>query len=232
VRVSIGIPFHNNEQTLVSAIRSVFAQTFQDWELILVNDGSSDKSLEIAQAIDDPRVRVTSYPLNTGLSIRLNQITAMARGEYIARMDADDLMHPERLARQVKYLDANSAVDLVGTGTYTINFANHPVGTRGLAPPDTNPQAILRRGLMIHPTVIGRTRWFHRNPYSELPVYKRTQDRELWSRSCQHSIFASLQEPLYFYREGNGDRSRVVTHLRNYLQSCHAERRVIATYGP
>ena len=117
MRVTIGIPFYNAKHTLADAIRSVFAQTFQDWELILADDGSTDGSAEIARMVDDPRVTVISDGMNRGLPYRLNKITELARADYIARMDADDLMHPERLTLQVQYLDANPAVDVVSTAT-------------------------------------------------------------------------------------------------------------------
>src|SRR5215207_5701854 len=117
-RVTIGLPFYNAANTLASAVRSVFAQTYHDWELILVNDGSSDRSLEIADAVKDPRIRVMSDGRNKGLAARLNEITSSACGRYIARMDADDLMHPDRLARQVALLQTRPRVDVVGTATY------------------------------------------------------------------------------------------------------------------
>src|SRR5690554_4188978 len=90
--VSIGIPFFNAEAYLLDAIKSVFAQTHQNWELILLDDGSTDRSLEIARSIDDPRVRVYSDGQNKHLAARLNEIARLARYEYLARMDADDLM--------------------------------------------------------------------------------------------------------------------------------------------
>ena len=235
MRVSIGLSFYNNEQTLADAVRSVFAQTFQDWELILVDDGSSDGSLKIAQAVDDPRMRVVSDTVNKGLSFRLNQIATLARGAYIARMDADDLMHPERLARQVKYLDAHLAVDLIGTGTCTIDSANRPLGLRGVdvlgGVLDVRPQAVLSHGLTIHPTVTGRADWFRRHPYSEAEAYVRAEDLELWCRTCQNSVFAHLPEPLYFYRETVA-KEKAAAYLCNYLLSCRSIRNILVTYGP
>src|SRR5438309_10301144 len=91
VSVSIGIPFLNARRFLADAVRSVFAQTCDDWELLLVDDGSTDGSLDVVRSIDDPRVRVISDGTNRGLCARLNQIASLARGKYLARMDADDL---------------------------------------------------------------------------------------------------------------------------------------------
>ncbi|MEW5956402.1 MAG: glycosyltransferase family A protein [Chloroflexota bacterium] len=228
--VSIGLPFYNNEQTLADAIRSVFAQTFSDWELILIDDGSFDGSLSIAQAVDDPRVRVLSDPANKGLSFRLNQITALAQGTYIARMDADDLMHPERLAYQIHYLETHPGVDLVGTGTYTIDAACQPVGLRGVGVLEVKPQAVLNGKFMIHPTVVGRADWFRRNPYRE--SYRRSQDVELWCRTGQYSNFANLPALLYFYREGTVTSKREAAYLHSYLESSRSIRKTLLTYGP
>jgi len=101
--VSVGIPFLNPGPYLDLAVRSVFAQTYPNWELILVDDGSTDGSYERATAIQDPRVRVLRDGQNKGLPARLNEIVRLAKGELVARMDADDAMHPLRLAKQVGF---------------------------------------------------------------------------------------------------------------------------------
>ena len=164
MRVTIGIPFYNAEQTLAEAIRSVFAQTYTDLELLLLDDGSSDGSLAIAHAIRDPRVTVLSDGRNLGLARRLNQIAQLANGEYNARFDADDLMHSTRIARQVAFLDANPEYDIVDTGMFTIDKDNTVHGKRFCLPLTTDPVAWLERGVMNHSAVIGRTAWVSPQP--------------------------------------------------------------------
>ena len=111
--LTVGIPFHNNEKTLLDAIRSIFSQTFQDWELILVDDGSTDDSLKLALSVEDPRVRVLpSDDQNRLLAARLNEITQAARGEFIARMDADDL-HRDMGSNARQRMVSNFTVDLI-----------------------------------------------------------------------------------------------------------------------
>ena len=105
--ITIGIPFYNAETYLADAIRSIFAQTYQDWELILIDDGSTDRSVEIARAVKDPRVRVISDGQNNRLPYRLNQITALARFDLVGRMDADDLISPAKFEKQKSILDAH-----------------------------------------------------------------------------------------------------------------------------
>jgi glycosyltransferase involved in cell wall biosynthesis len=224
VAVSIGIPFFNARRTLADAVRSVLVQTLTDWELLLVDDGSTDGSLQLAQRIRDPRVRLISDGVNKGLCARLNQIAALARAPYLARMDADDLMHPERLQRQLQFLQANRHVDLLDGAVYTIDEHNRPLGLRGNRPLNRNPAAVLRYGMLVHPTVMGRAQWFRENPYD--PAYLRAEDRELWNRVCGHTEVARLPEPLLFYRESP------CGNLGNYLKTCQTMRKILRIYGP
>jgi glycosyltransferase involved in cell wall biosynthesis len=224
VRVTIGLPFLNNAPTLADAIRSVFAQTLQDWELILVDDGSSDGSSEIARSVTDSRVRLVSDGRNEGLAARLNQIAQLADCPYIARMDGDDLMHPDRLHLQVSHMDEHATVDVVDTPFYTINASGNPVGVRCMQRIDLTPLAVLRSGVMAHPTVLARREWFRANPYDE--SFRRAQDRELWARTCRSSVFARLDRPLHFFRED------VRGSLGKYLRSNAAARRVVRLHGP
>jgi glycosyltransferase involved in cell wall biosynthesis len=224
VSVTVGLPFLNVRGYLADAVRSVFAQTHVDWELVLIDDGSTDGSIEVVRDLDDPRVRLVSDGSNRGLGARLNQIASLARGAYLARMDADDLMHPARLARQLEFLRTNPGVDVIDTATFTVDDDLTPLGIRGDRPPDARPAAVLRNGLLIHPTVMGRAEWFRANPYD--PSYVRAEDRELWSRTCATTKFARVCEPLFFYREGLGG------NLPNYLRTEATVTEILRRYGP
>ena len=118
--VTIGLPCYNVEVTVLDTVRSVLAQTLNDWELVIVDDGSTDATLELVERIEDPRVRVLSDGVNKGRSVRLNDLHREARGKYVARMDADDLMFPQRLEKQVEFLEANPDIDLVGSGLVSV----------------------------------------------------------------------------------------------------------------
>ena len=224
VSVTIGIPFLNARRSLAAAVRSVFAQTHHDWELLLVDDGSTDGSIDVVRHLDDPRVRLVQDASHRGLCARLNQIAVMARGTYLARMDADDVMHPERIERQLGLLGADPGLDLVDTATFTVGDDLAPLGVRGDQPLDSRPEAVLRAGLLIHPTVTGRAEWFRRNPYD--PTFVRAEDRELWIRTCATTRFARLGEPLFFYREGPAG------NLGNYLRTERTVRAILRRYGP
>ncbi|WP_284237047.1 glycosyltransferase family 2 protein [Paenibacillus glycanilyticus] len=222
--VTIGIPFYNAGSTLMDAIKSVFAQTYNDWELILLDDGSSDDSLTIARSIEDPRVKILSDGDNKGLPYRLNQMAKLARGKYLARMDADDVMHPERIERQVDYMEQNQEVDVVGTAVYIIDENNDVQGWSALRPIDTDHRNVLTKSLMSHPSVLGHSEWFRNNPYDE--IYVRSEDHELWVRTVGHSTFSRIEIPLLYYRRNS------TMNLRNYLLTYKTDRKIYRNYGP
>lgn len=195
--ISVGIPFRNPGPYLERAVRSVFAQTLQDWELILLNDGSSDGTLEFVRSIRDRRVRVSSDGQHQGLARRLNQLATMARAPYLARMDADDLMHPERLAVQLAMQRACSQPTVIGTYAYAIDHQDRATGFKRVDP---------RRGYQakrsfVHPSVMALTQWFMDHPYSEDPAFRRCEDAELWTRCYMDTPFTVCERALLYYRE-------------------------------
>ncbi|SHF46367.1 Glycosyltransferase involved in cell wall bisynthesis [Salegentibacter echinorum] len=200
--ISIAIPFYNAEKFLPDAIRSVFAQTFQEWELILIDDGSTDGSLEIAQSINDPRVRVLADGKNKKLAGRLNQVVELVKYDYIARMDADDIMDPRRLQIQYDILE-NTDYDLTTTGLYSIKNDLTLAGMRGVEFSDklSVKDVINRKVEILHASVLARKSWYERNRYDEsLPV---AQDYDLWlgAASREDLKIKIVSDPLYVYRE-------------------------------
>lgn len=197
--ITVGIPIYNAELYLAEAINSVLAQSYKDWELILIDDGSIDSSLEIAQKFEqcDKRIRVISDGKNKRLPARLNQIVKEAQSEYIARMDADDIMHPKRLERQLQILKANPKIDVLGTNAYTIDENDLVFGRRLL-----ETEGLQKVECFIHPTIMGKKQWFVNNPYDEKAI--RIEDTELWYRTKKFSNFIITNEPLLFYREFGG----------------------------
>lgn len=201
--ISIGIPIYNAESYLTDAIKSVLAQSYPYWELILVDDGSTDGSLKIAQDFSarDNRIRVISDGLNKKLPARLNQIIKEAKYDYIARMDADDLMDPMRLELQLEVLKSND-IDLVTTGLYSIGENNEIQGKRILKNYQMQPDQILN-GLtnLLHASLLAKKEWCQRNLYKEDNVL--AEDYELWlTASIKNDLkYIVIEKPLYFYRE-------------------------------
>lgn len=214
--VTVGIPFFNCAPFLADALRSVFAQTHQNWELLLIDDGSTDASLEIAQSIDDPRVRVISDGVNRGLAARLNQIAFEAKHDLIARMDGDDLLHPLRLEMQLRQLVHHPNADLVGSGTYSVTRDCVLQGKRSLNVqyPLLNEVLAGRSGI-IHASSVYRKEWILRHPYD--PSVRRSEDYELFVRAASAGDLKSITiaDPLYIYREDlNISRQKLLSSYR------------------
>lgn len=222
--VSVVVPFYNAERTLLDTVRSVLAQTYVNWELLLNDDGSRDGSLALARRIADPRVRVFSDGRNCGVITRRRELTEYARGAYIAMIDADDLMHPDRLAKQLAYMQAHPDCDLLCSAAISMSDDMRAVALRDLGPLDVSPATLLRTGSIIQPSVMAKRAWLRENPYRE--GYDRAEDRELWVRTSTTSVMAKLPEPLMFYREVG------VFVLDKFIKSYRTERKVVREFGP
>jgi glycosyltransferase involved in cell wall biosynthesis len=195
---TIAITFRNPGAAFLLALQSVFAQTFADWELILCNDGSDDGSTELALSLSDRRVRVLDDGLSKTLAIRLNQMASIAAGEFLFRMDADDVMHPDRMQKQLAIL-TNDPDCVVGSVAYAIDAASNITGLK--RPPKPGAGTFGARHFFYHPTIAARTEWFRRNPYNETPPFYRSEDAELYCRRSGLDRFVRMEEPLMYIRE-------------------------------
>ncbi|MFW1945792.1 glycosyltransferase family 2 protein [Acinetobacter guillouiae] len=200
--ITVGISIYNASEYLELAIKSVLSQSFKDFELILIDDGSIDNSLEIAKSFNDPRIRIIADGENRKLPYRLNQIINLAKYNYIARMDADDLMDVDRLKIQFEYLKKNPDIDLVTTGMYSIGKLNELLGKRIPRNEMMSANQILG-GLtnLLHASMLARKEWCLRNLYRVDNAL--AEDYELWlTAALKHDLkYHVIQEPLYYYRE-------------------------------
>lgn len=197
--ISIGMPVFNCEKTLKFAVQSMLNQTYFNWELIIIDDGSTDNTLDIAKSLKDSRIKVIAGELNKKLPSRLNQAIAMSEGKYFARMDGDDISYPERLQLQVEYLEKHPEIDLLGTGMIMFDKDGNPRGKT--SPKETHAEICCRywTGFGIaHPTWIGKIDWFRNHLYQENAI--RMEDYELLLRTYQTSQFACLPNILLGYR--------------------------------
>jgi glycosyltransferase involved in cell wall biosynthesis len=200
--VTILMTVLNAERTLPAALASIRAQTFPDWELLLVDDGSEDRSAQIAAetATADPRIRVMPSGSRRGRSVQLNQLIDVARGPLFAVMDADDVAYPQRLERQVAYLHGHRQVDLVGAAMIVFGVDGRAIGKRAAPREHREICARPRAGFrLFQPTWLGRAEWYRRHRYSERAL--RCEDQDLLYRSHRTSVFANIDEPLLGYRE-------------------------------
>src|SRR6267378_470814 len=198
--VSVVLPVYNAGQTLPQALASIRLQTFREWELILIDDGSTNDCMAGFVASDD-RIRVVQDGRNLGLAARLNQGIDLARGKYLARMDQDDVAYPSRLERQVEFLERNPNVDLAGTKAIVFRDEGHPVGLFPFRATHAEICAHPWNGFYLpHPTWMGRIEWFHRHRYT-IPELVRAEDQDLLLRAYDSSRFACVDEILFGYRK-------------------------------
>jgi glycosyltransferase involved in cell wall biosynthesis len=197
--VTIGLPFSDQPvRQLEAAVRSVFAQTHRHWTLILVADGAPQENLDLARSISDPRAHVEVFGERGGLARRLNDIAAMAETSFLFRMDADDVMHAERVARELIVLDSGTA-DMVASRSYLIDGTDRVYGL--LKEPPGAPTTLrehLGRGAIIHPTIAAHTEWFRKHAYDESLV--RAQDKALYISAAQSTRMVKMPDPLLFFR--------------------------------
>jgi len=201
-KVSVVMSVYNSERYLLEAVESILRQTFTDFEFIIVDDGSTDGTWEIltSYATEDPRIVLIRNEKNIGLTQSLNKGLVLARGEYIARQDADDVSEPERLEKQVAYLEAYPLVGLVGTA-YEIISGDGQLLTTVYPPTDNGAlqERLLEGNCFCHGAVVFRRICLaHVGGYRE--AFRTAQDHDLWLRISEHFDLASLPDRLYRYR--------------------------------
>jgi glycosyltransferase involved in cell wall biosynthesis len=202
-KISVVMPVYNAEAYLDQAIRSVLGQSFEDFELICINDGSTDESGKILNnwAIRDQRIRLISRS-NTGIVGALNEGLAAAQGELIARMDADDVCLRSRLTNQVSYMNSHHDCVVVGATALLIDQEGSPI-KRWEVPADHASIEKLhldgRAGQIIHPSVMmRRSAVIAAGGYR--PEWQWIEDYDLFLRLADVGILANLQEDLLLYR--------------------------------
>jgi glycosyltransferase involved in cell wall biosynthesis len=212
--LTIALPAFNSERTLRAALVSLIRQSYDDWELLVMDDGSTDGTVEIAHGFRDPRIRVIADGVHRGLPSQLNRAVEMARGKYLARMDADDIAYPSRLQKQIEFLESNPEVDLLGTWMAVFRSDGTLLGTRRFPARHSEICARPWAGFpMAHPTWMGRIKWFRQNRYAEDAA--RMEDRELLLRTWTKSCFAVLPEVLLAYREDSLSLRKILFARKN-----------------
>ena len=198
--VSVIMSMRNGASTVGATVRTVLMQTLSDWEMIVIDNGSSDRSGDIVEGFQDGRIRLVRESRSATLAARLNQAVALSKGEFIARMDADDICFPERLDRQVARLREDPRLDLIGCGAVVFTSEGKLVGEM---PVGLDHQDIVARPFvgfpLPHPSWCGRANWFRNNPYNAELRY--AEDQNLLLRSFRHSRLGGLDKVLLGYRQ-------------------------------
>lgn len=200
--VSVVMSVYNGEAFVDQAVDSILAQTYGDFEFIIVDDGSTDRTRSILEGYTDPRIVPLRNERNIGLTRSLNRALHVARGAYIARQDADDASLPQRLERQVAYMDAHTNVGLLGCACSRVTANGQRLGTSKPMTDNASLQkALLSSNRFFHGAVMFRQictedteGWYRQD-------LRYAQDYELWLRLSEAWDVANLPEVLYRYRE-------------------------------
>lgn len=197
--VTVLMPVYNAERFVAEAVDSVLGQSFRDFELLVINDGSSDRTLGILATYKDSRLRIVDNERNLGVIASLNKGLELARTEFVARMDADDVCHPDRLALQVEFMQSRPDIGVVGTWY-------RPIGARWgqvVRLPTTHEDICAWLPFhcpIAHPTVLLRRKAFATGRLSYDPQYRHAEDYDLWSRAARITRLANIPQPLLGYR--------------------------------
>ncbi len=230
-RISVLMTAYNAEKYIAQAIESILNQTYTDYEFIIINDGSTDDTPNIIQkyADQDSRIIFVDNKQNQGLIAVLNQGLDMAHGEFIARMDADDISLPQRFEKQIAYLDMNPEVGVLGTLIHGFDAMD----AEGIQIPVVTVFDLLKQNYIAHPSVMMRKEVLDKYSLRYNPEYKHCEDLELWSRMIFLTKIHNLMEVLLMYRitgnnisTQNWDLQQATTaKIRNNL------RRILAASG-
>ena len=214
-KVTVLMSVYNGEAYLREAIDSILGQTFSNFEFLIINDGSTDKTSEIIESYNDYRIRIIEQE-NIGLPKSLNKGLSLPNGDYIARMDADDISLPSRLEKQIKFMDANPKIGISGTWIKTIGEKPNHVWKY-----ETNPQMIkcqlLLDSCLAHPSVIMRRALLEKYSLKYSVSCWQAQDWELWQRASVHFDLSNIPEILLLYRVTSGSVSRASTKIQQKL---------------
>jgi glycosyltransferase involved in cell wall biosynthesis len=228
-RVSVVMSVFNGQRYLAQAVQSLLGQTFTDFELIVIDDGSTDETPNLLErlAAKDARIRVVSHE-NCGLTRSLNKGIRLGKGEFIARMDADDVSLPDRLARQVEFMEARPEVVAAGGQILVIDEDDDPIAFGANPEEHDELVAMIRRGAtpIVHPTAMVRADALRRvGGYDER--FRVAQDFDLWLRLSEIGELANLSQVLLVYRSHERSvtgRSRDLQReavLLSFQAACH-----------
>ena len=204
--ISVLLPIYNAENYIEESVLSIINQSYLNWELLIYNDASNDNTLTILNNFKDERITIFNSTINRGIVYALNQLIPIAKGEYIARMDADDICYQNRFQVQVEYLKKNSAVALVGSWANTIDKNGKDLKIEYRHCENVTSSLLFYHNNIIHSSVMGRSELFRDNLYSN--NFTHAEDYFLWSTISYDKILKNIQIPLVKYRIHDSSISR------------------------
>ena len=213
--VTILLPVYNGEKYLRDAIQSVLDQTYKDFEFLIINDCSSDKTDEIVKSFDDPRIRYIVHNENKRLIYTLNEGISLANGKYLARIDADDLAFNTRIEEQVSFLEKNLDYVLIGTKVNLIKDDQNTDETIDYFTDDVDLKfALCFYNPFVHPSIMMRLEIIqYKNLFFDYN-FVHAEDYEFWTRLSIHGKIANLNTTLNFYRIHNNQISNIYADIQ------------------
>jgi glycosyltransferase involved in cell wall biosynthesis len=204
-KVSVIMSVYNGARYLREAVESILNQTFSELEFIIINDGSTDNTSKILKSYNDPRIKIINNRKNIGLTKSLNQGLRLARGEYIARMDADDVSLPKRLAKQVRYLQHHKNVGLLGTAYDVLDAQGQRIATHRHPLTDTE----IRWKMLFHNAFCHTSVMFRKDLFDARKLYydenlSYSQDYDLWGKLLEGTCARNLPQPFVSFRVHKG----------------------------
>jgi glycosyltransferase involved in cell wall biosynthesis len=211
--ISVILPVFNGQTFLKDAIESILHQSYTNFELIIINDGSTDNTARIINNFSDNRIKLFTNNKNIGLSKSLNIGIAKAKGKYIARHDADDVSHSDRFLLQIKFLQNNEDYGVVGSRSFIIRNNNIVEGHNHPLENGVIKFFTIFDCYFVHGSIMARSEILKLNKYSELPNHNPPEDFELWSRLLLKTKYHNLKKRLIRYRESSFNISFVNANL-------------------
>lgn len=200
--VSIIMPVYNAEKFLKETVESMLNQTYTDFEFLIFNDGSRDRSLAVLQQYTDPRIRLIHSDQNRGYLYWLNAGIAESKGKYIARMDSDDISMPDRLDKQVSFLEQNPQIAIVGTGIVIFNDQTGEKSYHSLSSEQEIRWGLIFKNRLIHPSVMMRRDAIISSEILYKQEFYGSEDYRFWTEAIQHNLsVTNLPSVLLKYRD-------------------------------
>lgn len=199
-KVSVVMPVYNRQKYIKSSVESILNQTFTDFEFIIINDGSTDKTLKILNGYTDKRIKIIENEKNSGIVFSRNRGIENASGQFIAMMDSDDIAYPDKLMKQVDFLDNNKEFGMLGTWVKWIDGNNKHVGKKWKlsAKPQLIAPIMLFRNYFVQSTILVRREAIPEWKYS--PEFEIVEDSKMWFEISLKCKVWNLQEYLLDYR--------------------------------
>lgn len=221
IKVSVITPVYNGEKYIGEAIESILGQTFRDFEYIIINDGSDDRTAEIIASYNDPRILRIDNRTNIRIPASLNKALQLAKGKYVVRNDADDISLPEKLQKQVDFLESDADVCAVGTSNCTIDENGRQLGVSMCLDGQKSIHFLCMPTIMVRKSCFEKLGMFRED-------FEIAEDYDFYLRFIEHFRIENIAEPLYKYRIHNSSvtsEKKIITQLYTALAIEMAEER-------